>query len=150
MKQETRRLAKRQLTWFRANREVRWFHPEQRSEIIEAAQEISFKLEASMNLKRSLSYLIMLPAWIFLISQSYPAEAKLDWKALEDEAVAILSRYIQIDTTNPPGNELKAAEFLKGDIGARRHRSAPYRVGAGTGKYLCPAQRQRSEESRSC
>jgi tRNA dimethylallyltransferase len=38
MKQETRRLAKRQLTWFRADREVHWFHPEQRSEIIEAAK----------------------------------------------------------------------------------------------------------------
>jgi tRNA dimethylallyltransferase len=38
MKQETRRLAKRQLTWFRADQEVQWFHPEQRSEIIEAAK----------------------------------------------------------------------------------------------------------------
>jgi tRNA dimethylallyltransferase len=38
MKQETRRLAKRQLTWFRADQEVHWFHPEQRSEIIEAAK----------------------------------------------------------------------------------------------------------------
>ena len=38
MKQETRRLAKRQLTWFRADGEVRWFHPEQRSAIIDAAK----------------------------------------------------------------------------------------------------------------
>lgn len=66
-----------------------------------------------MNLKRSLSYSIALLAWIFAITQGYAAEAKLDWKVLEDEAVALLSRYIQIDTTNPPGNELKAAEFLK-------------------------------------
>ena len=44
---------------------------------------------------------------------SFGAEAKLDWKALEEEAAATLSRYIQIDTTNPPGNELKAAAFLK-------------------------------------
>ena len=28
MKQETRRLAKRQLTWFRSDPEIRWFHPE--------------------------------------------------------------------------------------------------------------------------
>jgi tRNA dimethylallyltransferase len=28
MKQETRRLAKRQLTWFRRDKEIRWFHPE--------------------------------------------------------------------------------------------------------------------------
>ncbi len=35
------------------------------------------------------------------------------WKALEDEAVSLLSRYIQIDTTNPPGNEIRAARFFK-------------------------------------
>ncbi|HWO42903.1 MAG TPA: tRNA (adenosine(37)-N6)-dimethylallyltransferase MiaA [Candidatus Eisenbacteria bacterium] len=28
MKRDTRRLAKRQLTWFRADPEIRWFHPE--------------------------------------------------------------------------------------------------------------------------
>jgi acetylornithine deacetylase/succinyl-diaminopimelate desuccinylase-like protein len=35
------------------------------------------------------------------------------WRTLEDEAVSLLSRYIQIDTTNPPGNEIKAAQFFK-------------------------------------
>jgi acetylornithine deacetylase/succinyl-diaminopimelate desuccinylase-like protein len=30
-----------------------------------------------------------------------------------DEAIALLRRYIQIDTTNPPGNEIKAARFFK-------------------------------------
>ena len=64
---------------------------------------------------------------------SFGADAKLDWKALEDEAVATLSRYIQIDTTNPPGNELKAAEFLKAildkeGIEARIIESAPGRA----------------------
>ena len=34
-------------------------------------------------------------------------------KALEEEAVSLLSRYIQIDTTNPPGNEMEAARFFK-------------------------------------
>lgn len=39
MKQETRRLAKRQLTWFRGDREIRWFHPEnQRQEVIGSVQ----------------------------------------------------------------------------------------------------------------
>ena len=35
------------------------------------------------------------------------------WHTLDDEAVSLLSRYIQINTTNPPGNEIKAAQFLK-------------------------------------
>jgi tRNA dimethylallyltransferase len=28
MKRDTRHLAKRQLTWFRADKEICWFHPE--------------------------------------------------------------------------------------------------------------------------
>jgi len=37
MKRDTRRLAKRQLTWFRADKEIRWFHPEAERKDIEAA-----------------------------------------------------------------------------------------------------------------
>src|SRR5262245_2557311 len=44
---------------------------------------------------------------------AYSGEASIDWKALEHEAVSLLRRYIQIDTTNPPGNEIKAAQFFK-------------------------------------
>jgi tRNA dimethylallyltransferase len=40
MKQETRHLAKRQLTWFRRDEEIRWFHPErQYQEIVSAADK---------------------------------------------------------------------------------------------------------------
>jgi len=40
MKRETRHLAKRQLTWFRAHRDIRWFHPErERAEIARRAQQ---------------------------------------------------------------------------------------------------------------
>ncbi len=40
MQQETRHLAKRQLTWFRGDKEVRWFHPiKQRREIDEALKK---------------------------------------------------------------------------------------------------------------
>lgn len=40
MKQETRHLAKRQLTWFRRDPTIRWFHPErQAQEIISAVSE---------------------------------------------------------------------------------------------------------------
>jgi tRNA dimethylallyltransferase len=37
MKQETRHLAKRQLTWFRRDDEIRWFHPEKQSKEIASA-----------------------------------------------------------------------------------------------------------------
>jgi acetylornithine deacetylase/succinyl-diaminopimelate desuccinylase-like protein len=35
-----------------------------------------------------------------------------DWGALGDETVELLSRYLRIDTTNPPGNEVAGARFL--------------------------------------
>ncbi len=35
-----------------------------------------------------------------------------DWDALASEAVDILQRYIRVDTSNPPGNEELAADFL--------------------------------------
>ncbi len=35
-----------------------------------------------------------------------------DWQGLGAEAAALLSQYIRINTTNPPGNELQAARWL--------------------------------------
>ncbi len=37
----------------------------------------------------------------------------IDWETIGQEAVAILQRLIQFDTTNPPGNERPAAEYLQ-------------------------------------
>ena len=37
----------------------------------------------------------------------------IDWNAVEKEAVNILSRYLQINTVNPPGNETEGAKFLQ-------------------------------------
>jgi len=42
MQRDTRHLAKRQLTWFRADKEIRWFHPERDRERIVAAVENFF------------------------------------------------------------------------------------------------------------
>ena len=36
----------------------------------------------------------------------------IDWQALGDETVELLRRYLAIDTTNPPGNEVAGARFL--------------------------------------
>ena len=36
-----------------------------------------------------------------------------DWKALGDEAASLLAQYIRINTTNPPGNEIVAARWLR-------------------------------------
>ena len=41
----------------------------------------------------------------------------IDWKALGDETVDLLRRYLMIDTTNPPGNEIAGARFLADVLG---------------------------------
>ncbi|MBC7230571.1 MAG: M20/M25/M40 family metallo-hydrolase [Actinobacteria bacterium] len=38
----------------------------------------------------------------------------MDWDELGTEAVSALCEYLRIDTTNPPGNESRGAEFLAG------------------------------------
>jgi tRNA dimethylallyltransferase len=43
MKQETRRLAKRQLTWFGSDKEIRWFDPQQKTASIAAAEKFFSK-----------------------------------------------------------------------------------------------------------
>jgi acetylornithine deacetylase/succinyl-diaminopimelate desuccinylase-like protein len=51
---------------------------------------------------------------LFLSPSSIGAgSGDFSWRGLEDDAVTMLSRYIRVDTTNPPGNEIKAAHFLK-------------------------------------
>ena len=46
-------------------------------------------------------------------AQSGANAATPDWAAVTQEAVALLSEYIRINTSNPPGNELAGAQFLK-------------------------------------
>lgn len=53
---------------------------------------------------------------LFFLFLSRPAAAQtrpVDWQALGSEGTRVLSDYIRINTTNPPGNELEAARFLK-------------------------------------
>jgi acetylornithine deacetylase/succinyl-diaminopimelate desuccinylase-like protein len=50
------------------------------------------------------------PARVALITA--PGDA--DWKPLGDEATALLSQYLRVNTTNPPGNEITAARWLAG------------------------------------
>ncbi|MBW2039863.1 MAG: M20/M25/M40 family metallo-hydrolase [Deltaproteobacteria bacterium] len=39
---------------------------------------------------------------------------QIAWQGVRDEAVEVLSAYIKINTTNPPGNEMEAARYLEG------------------------------------
>ncbi len=66
-----------------------------------------------MQMTKRIVLTLMVVLAVQIPARSRGADGSLDWKALEDEAVTLLSRYIRIDTTNPPGNEIKAAEFFK-------------------------------------
>ena len=46
-------------------------------------------------------------------SNAFGSEDNRGFKFPDEEAVSLLSQYIQIDTTNPPGNETRAARFFK-------------------------------------
>ena len=61
-----------------------------------------------------------------------PVENAINWKAVGDESTKILQDYIQVDTTNPSGNETRGAEFLgqileKEGISYEIHESSPGR-----------------------
>src|SRR2546423_721890 len=43
----------------------------------------------------------------------HPKPRPIDWDKVTAEATDFLSKYVQINTTNPPGNETPAARFLK-------------------------------------
>ncbi len=50
---------------------------------------------------------------LFTVHSTSARAQALDWKALDDEALHTLADYIRVNTTDPPGNELDAAHFLK-------------------------------------
>jgi acetylornithine deacetylase/succinyl-diaminopimelate desuccinylase-like protein len=56
----------------------------------------------------------ILVATSFLFASRSGAQTKaIDWDALARESQSTLSDYLRVNTTNPPGNELLAARFLK-------------------------------------
>lgn len=61
--------------------------------------------------------LLRLLGLVALLLMPAPARAAdpkpIDWNKLTAEATDLLSKYIQINTTNPPGNEIAAAKLLK-------------------------------------
>jgi acetylornithine deacetylase/succinyl-diaminopimelate desuccinylase-like protein len=54
----------------------------------------------------------LLPAEARGVSAAPPPQP-INWDRVTQEATDLLSRYIQIDTTNPPGDEIEAARMLK-------------------------------------
>jgi acetylornithine deacetylase/succinyl-diaminopimelate desuccinylase-like protein len=43
-----------------------------------------------------------------------------EWTTIRDDAAGTLSRYVQLDTTNPPGNEMEAAQWVADQLRGRK------------------------------
>ncbi len=77
---------------------------------------------------------IFILAFVSLVSFVFHVHAigaqSIDWRAAGDEAVRLLQDYVRIDTSNPPGDTRKAADFLaalfeREGIPVTRYESAP-------------------------
>ena len=59
------------------------------------------------------SMILLVPVYMFLLGGSMLGAQDLpDFVKAREEAVRILQDLIRIDTTNPPGNETKAADYI--------------------------------------
>jgi acetylornithine deacetylase/succinyl-diaminopimelate desuccinylase-like protein len=57
-----------------------------------------------------------------------------NWEAMQKEALALFTQYLRLDTTNPPGNEIRAARFFAAICQKEgiEHKSFEPRPGRGT------------------
>lgn len=62
------------------------------------------------------------------VSGTMRAQAPIDWKAVEAETLQHFQALVRIDTSNPPGNETRAVEYLKQALDKE---GIPYQVFAG-------------------
>ena len=63
-------------------------------------------------------------------------QASPDFTASRDEAVKFLSELVKIDTSNPPGNEARAAEYIKGVLATEGIQAQVYESGPGRGNLV--------------
>jgi acetylornithine deacetylase/succinyl-diaminopimelate desuccinylase-like protein len=90
----------------------------------------------------------LVPAMVMCILIVPRAQSGPDWQAAGTEAIRMIQEYVRIDTSNPPGDVLKAADFLtrileREGIPVKRYESGPGRAivvarltGSGTAKPL--------------
>src|ERR671920_2183344 len=70
---------------------------------------------------------------LMLLLSSAPAHAQApDWTQIEADAIRTLQQYVRINTSNPPGDVTKAADFLidilkREGIDVKRYESGPGR-----------------------
>ncbi len=81
---------------------------------------------------KSLTLLAALSACPLFSADKYA----VDWKQQEAEIFEHYSSLIKIDTSNPPGNEVKAAEYLKGVLEKNGIAAQIYEMEPGRGNVV--------------
>lgn len=74
----------------------------------------------------------------------------VDWKKAGDETVEVLRGYLRVDTTNPPGNETRGAEYLAEIL---EREGIPYEIleyAPGRGNLIARLDPPRAEEAPLC
>ena len=69
---------------------------------------------------------------------------QIDWNGIRDEAIGILQRYLRINTTNPPGNELEAARYLHGILHTEGIEAIIYEPAPGRANLMAVIAGQKS------
>src|SRR5918992_2774288 len=57
--------------------------------------------------------LITVLAIALLVAPPAPGQTQPDWKAIDEEAMRHFQALVRFDTSDPPGNEKPAADYLK-------------------------------------
>jgi acetylornithine deacetylase/succinyl-diaminopimelate desuccinylase-like protein len=75
-------------------------------------------------------------AVLALASLSFAQQSAPDFNQAQAEAVKFLSDLVKIDTSNPPGNETRAAEYVKGVLAAEGISAQIYESAPGRGNLV--------------
>ncbi|MBZ5520675.1 MAG: M20/M25/M40 family metallo-hydrolase [Acidobacteriia bacterium] len=73
---------------------------------------------------------------VILLAASAIAQQQPDFKKAHEEAQKFLTELIRIDTSNPPGNEARAAEYIKGVLAAEGIPAQIYESAPGRGNLV--------------
>ncbi len=84
------------------------------------------------------------------VSKIQNLKPKIDWPTVEEDAAQLLSRYIQFDTTNPPGNEAQAIEFLADTLNERGFAPQIFEAAPGRANLVVRLTGQNDSSSLPC
>ena len=79
---------------------------------------------------------LFLALLLLVSSASSVAQQSPDFTAAQAEAVKFLSDLVKIDTSNPPGNETRAAEYMKSVLASNGIQAHIYESAPGRGNLV--------------